>query len=340
MINITQEEIMQNWGVDNSTKECTAYPICIPTLNRYEHFKNCIESLSKNKLANETELVIGLDYPPNDKYIEGWKKIKEYIPSISGFGKITLFEHNSNLGAVENSRFLRAYVSSKYDACIYSEDDNIFSPYFLQYINDGLRQYKNDDSVIAVCGYSYPIDWKTEKDCVLQHQYFSAWGYGTWINKDEDIRKKLRDAYFSKNFYSDKKMKKIKKMPANFVAFMYYCFSNVIPKYDMSSSFYMGFEEKYVLMPVKTLVTNDGWDGSGEHCIKKSGLVDFRNIQRNDNTAINVISVESVFSYDLERIIISLKPRFSLFKANLKYFLIKFFGIGVTKRIIQCLREV
>ena len=63
----------------------TYYPVIIPTLNRYEHFKNCVESLSNNLYANETELVVGLDYPPSEKYIDGWKKIKDYIPSIKGF---------------------------------------------------------------------------------------------------------------------------------------------------------------------------------------------------------------------------------------------------------------
>lgn len=47
------------------------YPILIPTLDRYEHFKKCIESLAKNTHANKTELVIGLDYPPSEKYMDG-----------------------------------------------------------------------------------------------------------------------------------------------------------------------------------------------------------------------------------------------------------------------------
>ena len=42
----------------------TFYPVVIPALNRYEHFKNCVESLAKNTLTGETELIIALDYPP------------------------------------------------------------------------------------------------------------------------------------------------------------------------------------------------------------------------------------------------------------------------------------
>ena len=49
----------------------TFYPVIIYTLNRYEHFRRCVESLARNTHAEQTELVIGLDYPPSEKYVEG-----------------------------------------------------------------------------------------------------------------------------------------------------------------------------------------------------------------------------------------------------------------------------
>ena len=52
-------------------------PIIIPTLNRFTHFKNCVESLAACTNADKTELIIGLDYPPSEKYVDGWIKIKD-----------------------------------------------------------------------------------------------------------------------------------------------------------------------------------------------------------------------------------------------------------------------
>lgn len=43
-------------------------PVCIPTLNRYEHLKELIESLQRNPWAQYTDLFIGLDFPPGEKY--------------------------------------------------------------------------------------------------------------------------------------------------------------------------------------------------------------------------------------------------------------------------------
>ena len=54
-------------------------PVWIPTLNRFEHFKRCLESLERCTGADKTDVYVGLDYPPSDKYVEGWKKIDAYL---------------------------------------------------------------------------------------------------------------------------------------------------------------------------------------------------------------------------------------------------------------------
>ena len=54
-------------------------PILITTLNRYECLRRCIESLQKNSWADKTELFISVDYPPTDKYVDGYNKIKKYL---------------------------------------------------------------------------------------------------------------------------------------------------------------------------------------------------------------------------------------------------------------------
>ncbi|MBQ9102616.1 MAG: glycosyltransferase family 2 protein [Treponema sp.] len=316
----------------------TYYPIIIPTLNRYEKLKACIDSLAQCEEAKYTELVIGLDYPPADKYIDGWKKISEYIETIKGFAKITCIRQSENIGAIKNSQLLEHYALEKYDAYIYSEDDNVFSPYFLRFINEGLDKYKEDNSVMAVCGYSYPIDWKTEKDCVLQHQYFSAWGCGCWKTKEKLFMNEINDNYFLRNFCRKGIKTLLNESPSNFIGFMNYAFYNEIPNYDISRSFYILLNNLNVLMPRKTLVTNDGWDGSGENCIEKS-YIDFSNLDRNETESVNVSDVEIIFSKELEAAIFTLKPKSALIKANAKYFLIKLFGLNNIRRIRHFLRR-
>lgn len=52
-------------------------PVLICTLNRYVHFKRCIESLSACTYADKTDLFIGLDYPLKDEHWEGYLIIKD-----------------------------------------------------------------------------------------------------------------------------------------------------------------------------------------------------------------------------------------------------------------------
>lgn len=80
-------------------------PICIPTCNRYEHLKRCVESLSKCTLASETDLIISVDYPPSDKYVDGNEKIKKWLErGIEGFKSVQIFFQEKNLGAYEKLR--------------------------------------------------------------------------------------------------------------------------------------------------------------------------------------------------------------------------------------------
>lgn len=244
----------------------TYYPIIIPALNRYSHFKACVESLAACTHASQTELIIGLDYPPVEKYVEGWEKIKNYIPTIKGFKKVECMERVQNYGSMRNSLELQNYALSKYDAYIYTEDDNVFSPAFLDFVDKGLEKYKDNPEVIAVCGYSYPVDWETKYTAVLEHNYFSAWGYGEWGDSRKELLESLAPQFIEESIKSKKSFSNLKKSPKNKIMTVFNFNSKEIPCMDITRSIYMTVKDKYVLMPAVSLVRNTGWDGSGEHC--------------------------------------------------------------------------
>ena len=169
------------------------YPVYIPTLNRYEHFRNCVESLARCTHADKTELVVSLDYPPSEKYVEGWKKIKAYLPTLQtlGFGKVTVFEQTKNLGANDNCMLARRYCYSHYKACIGSEDDNVFAPAFLDYINKALERYEYDEKIVSVCGYSRSACECPELGSTYLTYDSCAWGMGIWREKDARVLAEL-----------------------------------------------------------------------------------------------------------------------------------------------------
>lgn len=242
----------------------TFVPIIIPTLNRYEHFKKCVETLSQCKYADKTELVIGLDYPPAERYVDGWKRIKEYLPTISGFKKVVVFEERENIGAAKNASKLRQYVKEQgHKAFISTEDDNVFSPNFIEYMNWGLCTFKDDNRILAVCGFKR-VDTSFLQNNIYIYPQFVAWGFGMWFDRREKLDQwtdfsKLKDfvkkcpitIVFSQQIF---KIVGVIRMIKN-----QYILGDYLP-------FFLPKEERYCLYPAISKVRNEGFDGSGLHC--------------------------------------------------------------------------
>ena len=88
-------------------------PVVIPTLCRYEHLKRCIDTLSECTGADETELYVGLDFPAKESHWEGYRKICNYLPTITGFKNVVVIRREENMGATRNARDLLDIVHQK-----------------------------------------------------------------------------------------------------------------------------------------------------------------------------------------------------------------------------------
>lgn len=239
-------------------------PIIIPTLNRDDHLKKCIESLAANKLAPQTELYIGLDYPPSEKYREGWQRIKEYLPNIKGFKKVVVLEAEKNLTAQGNVEFLKQHIRDLgYKAYIFTEDDNVFSPNFLEYANWGLKEFENDNSIFAVVGFKR-VNVDFLKNNVYKYPRYVAWGFATWFNRVDKI-----DEF--KDF--DKLRQMVKSWPLSIVftkkvstavSIMRMIKNQYILEDTLPSL--LPPEERFCIYPKVSMVRNEGLDGSGLHC--------------------------------------------------------------------------
>ena len=119
-------------------------PVVIPTLNRYDHLKRCVESLKNNQESKYTDLYISVDFPPADKYKEGYETIKEYVKTITGFNNVHLYYQKENLGPGFNRLFLMDEARKEHNTYVFTDDDNEFSPNALAYMNWALETFKND----------------------------------------------------------------------------------------------------------------------------------------------------------------------------------------------------
>lgn len=287
----------------------TFAPVLIPTLNRYEHFKRCVESLSACTHAEKTDFFIFLDYPLKDAHWEGYELIKAYLPNIKGFKTVNVIEREKNYGAVENIFKSMEYVFDKYDRLIFSEDDNEFSPNFLDYINKGLEKFENDPNIVAICGYNYPI--VMPKNYIHNYYYyeaFSAWGFGAWKNKP------IKEFYNPDEIIGLLTNKKFIKKSIQYYGLaqlfsLLIAVNRKVVKYgDGAITINLLKENRFCVFPTVTKLRNHGHDGSGVNC----GIV-------KDNTFIKQrIDIYFEFSYS---------KSVPIFDRKIQYRLRKYFGL-------------
>ena len=332
-------------------------PVIIITLNRYEHLVRCIESLRKNGLAKETDLYIGLDYPPGLQYEGGYQKIQEYLDGgIDGFQDVIIVRHSSNKGMFGNFVAVQKEVYKRYDRFIYTEDDNEFAANYLEYMNRCLEKYEHEDSILAVSGYSYPIEKSAFTGNVFQCGiYFSALGYGMWKRKEDRMREHLNKPFFNKIYFDSGYMKGLPRLSRNQYVNMIkgmlgytsdLIINDQIREVDLAFGLYMIADRKKVIYPVVSKVRNWGYDGTGVNCGKVQAKQNDKMSHRNFQFENQILDAEDVFSEIIEETEISqgqinklLDSYFSIpkkeyLKAKAAYALSRIVGIKNVQRII------
>ena len=153
-------------------------PIVLFTYNRLSHVQTLIESLLKNDLAKESELFIFSDGNKIETDASQVSGVRAYIHTITGFKSIYIEESPKNRGLATSVIYGVSKVLERYDRVIVLEDDLILSPYFLQFMNETLDIYSNDERVGCVNGHMPRLKNLTEDTYFIHHT--DSWGWGTW----------------------------------------------------------------------------------------------------------------------------------------------------------------
>lgn len=244
-------------------------PVIIPTCNRYQHLKKCIESLAACTHAEDTELYISVDYPPDEGYRQGWKEVKEYVQDIQGFKEVHLCLQDSNLGAGKNGSFLVDKVFEDHNYLIFTEDDNVFAPAFLDYMNEMLRRFEKDPKVYSIAGFSMINPQYSSK--IYKSYTFIPWGNGKWRDKWYSLCNLKQTKVYE--YYARKPLKIANLYFKNKWLFCVYV-SHLIGEIhdsnmpDSIQSLLFHLLGYYSIVPTKSLVKNNGFDETGNACIK------------------------------------------------------------------------
>jgi hypothetical protein len=237
-------------------------PVVLFVYNRPNHTKQTIESLKKNKLSVETILYVIADGPKANATIEDKKNIKEtrqLFKTLTGFKQIILIEKEKNEGLATSVISGVTEIINKHGKVIVLEDDLLLSPFFLDYMNQGLSIYKDVSNVFSINAYMFPIE--TNKiDTFLSPLATSSWGWATWADKwavfEKDIQYKeiiQSHPYIRQRFnFSDYNYADTLEMRSSWAIKWYY---SVFIRNGLG------------VFPTRSLVQNIGFDGSGTHGI-------------------------------------------------------------------------
>ncbi|MDR5171219.1 glycosyltransferase [Methylobacillus flagellatus] len=237
-------------------------PVALFVYNRPDHTKKTVEALKSNTLSADTDLLIFSDAAKTATQQTMVDAVRAFVRNIEGFKSITVVERKSNLGLAASIIDGVTTVVKAHGKVIVLEDDMVTSPYFLQYMNDGLTKYAATKKVASIHAYVYPI-------ADLPETFFlrgaDCWGWATW----ED-----RWAWFEADGSKLLAQLSQRNLLKTFDFNGSYAYSNMLRDQiaGRNNSWAIRWHasvfllNKLTLYSGKSLVTNIGHDGSGVHC--------------------------------------------------------------------------
>ena len=160
----------------------TLAPVVIFSYDRPNHLKRTLEALAKNKLAKESELFIYCDGAKENGPNEQSERIienRKVAHSSSGFKSVSVIERPQNIGLKANIVGAVTEIVNKYGRVITLEDDIVTSPGFLQFMNEALEMYKDDEQVMHISGYMWPHRLPLQETFFYEMPYPGG-GWATW----------------------------------------------------------------------------------------------------------------------------------------------------------------
>lgn len=238
-------------------------PILVYAYNRPEHLQQCIASLRANALANDSELYVFSDAARSEADQEAVNQVHSYIRTITGFKEIHIVEREANWGLARSIIDGVTRTLQRYDRVIVVEDDLVVAPHFLQFMNDALETYKDEERVGHIQACDFTNDPSLPETFLIK--WTGSWGWATWarawrhFNPDgQELLDELERRHLTRQFDFNGK----------------YGFTRMLRRQiaGKNNSWAIRWNASLFLDDVlslnvgRSLVQNNGFDGSGTNC--------------------------------------------------------------------------
>lgn len=241
-------------------------PVVLFVYNRPDHTRRTLEALAANALADASTLYMYADGPRlgassvERKAIQSTRRV---LRERKWCKQVHIIESDHNLGLADSIVKGVTEVVNKHGKVIVLEDDIITSQGFLQYMNDALSLYENEDKVMHVSGYMFPV--KDKLSDTFFYNTASCWGWGTW--------KIAWQHYDHDAAHLARRVETQGKIRAFDVEDSYPFYQSLLAnangqKKTWAVRWYASFflQDGLALHPYPSLTNNVGFDATGENC--------------------------------------------------------------------------
>tara|TARA_B100000963_G_C22638553_1_gene679036 strand:- start:2015 stop:2956 length:942 start_codon:yes stop_codon:yes gene_type:complete len=290
-------------------------PIAFFAYKRPFHTFEVLNSLALNEESKKTDLYAFIDGHKKNSEIHLIDNVERIIKSFhKEFKSITINRSEINLSGGTNQRRGITSVLSKYDSVISLEDDIYVSKYFLFYMNNALKIYKDEKKVWHINAFNYPVNINKQDESFFMRS-MQCWGWGTWKDKWFQFMNDplSNDPYFLKSKF-DLKMRKEFDLNLSKSIFWSQVEDNADGKlnntWDIFWYSYIFLNKGLCLTPNLSLTRNIGHDGSGIHSNFDKEIL-LSKINDKKLTNFPVIIEEDIYCLDIIRDYLNSKNKIS-----------------------------
>ena len=238
-------------------------PIILFVYNRPLHTRKTLKALENAQLADISDVYIYADGAKNANQIDAVNQVRAIIREPWNFKSINIIERKKNLGLAANVIDGVTFVVSKHGRAIVLEDDLQIAEVGLEYFNDALECFEDEEKVMSISGYMYPVKNLESLPESFFFRVANSWGWATWdrawqkFNPDIEALTKDFTKQNIKDFSIDhaenfwKQVKEFKAGKINSWAIRWYL--TVFKNNGLN------------LYPRHSMIQNIGTDGSGTH---------------------------------------------------------------------------
>ena len=238
-------------------------PILLFAYNRPRHLQHTVEALAHNPLAQESELFVFSDGARTEDDREDVELVRSYIHTIEGFKTVHRIERDRNYGLAANIIDGVTDIVNRYGRVIVLEDDLVTAPGFLQFMNDALDTYADEPRVGHIQAYDFTQNPRLPETFLIK--FTGSWGWATWqrawqhFNPDgQYLLNELHRRHLTRRFDFNGK----------------YGFTRMLRRQveGKNNSWAIRWNASLFLQDIlslnvgRSLVRNEGFDGSGTHC--------------------------------------------------------------------------